>query len=166
LPVLSVEVETYIQELANSDPSELYTKVNADDFAMESDLNWIQKFYQDTFRLLRSGFFSLGSQTEANLIKRVWPCVDTCFDFSNIRCANGEKCSRASADAINKGRCMSDVGRQSSGRKMDYLFSTKKSELEIGCGECALVGGINTTKELVDAGFKMPKVMRDMANSI
>lgn len=87
LPVLSVEVETYIQELANSDPSELYTKVNADDFAMESDLNWIQKFYQDTFRLLRSGFFSLGSQTEANLIKRVWPCVDTCFDFSNIRCA-------------------------------------------------------------------------------
>lgn len=61
---------------------------------------------------------------------------------------------------------MSDVGRQSSGRKMDYLFSTKKSELEIGCGECALVGGINTTKELVDAGFKMPKVMRDMANSI
>lgn len=61
---------------------------------------------------------------------------------------------------------MSDVGRQSSGRKMDYLFSTKKSELEIGCGECALVGGINTTKELVDAGFKMPKVMRDMANII
>lgn len=61
---------------------------------------------------------------------------------------------------------MSDVGRQSLGRKMDYLFSTKKSELEIGCGECALVGGINTTKELVDAGFKMPKVMKDMANSI
>lgn len=49
---------------------------------------------------------------------------------------------------------------------MDYLFTTRKSEIEVGCGECALVGGVQTTKELVDTGFKMPKVMRDMANSI
>lgn len=45
---------------------------------------------------------------------------------------------------------------------MDYIFMTKIDDVEVGCGECALVGGINTTKELQDAGFKMPKVMRDM----
>ncbi|KAL9539473.1 hypothetical protein MBANPS3_010241 [Mucor bainieri] len=38
-----------------------------------------------------------------------------------------------------------------------------KTELELGCGECALVGGVNTTKEVVDTGFKLPKVMKDMA---
>lgn len=45
---------------------------------------------------------------------------------------------------------------------MDYLFKTKDGYKEIGCGECALVGGVHTTKEFQDAGFKMPKVMRDM----
>ncbi|KAL7322444.1 hypothetical protein PS15p_211443 [Mucor circinelloides] len=49
---------------------------------------------------------------------------------------------------------------------MDYLFTTKQIEYEIGCGECALVGGVNTTKEFQDAGFKMPKVMRDMMYKI
>lgn len=49
---------------------------------------------------------------------------------------------------------------------MDYLFTAKTNGFEVGCGECALVGGVKTTKELVDAGLKMPKVMRDMANSI
>ncbi|CAO0792597.1 unnamed protein product [Mucor circinelloides] len=71
-------------------------------------------------------------------------------------------CSRSSADAGNRCRSLSDAGRQHSGRKMDYLFTTKQIEYEIGCGECALVGGVNTTKEFQDAGFKMPKVMRDM----
>ncbi|OAC98213.1 hypothetical protein MUCCIDRAFT_115737 [Mucor lusitanicus CBS 277.49] len=55
------------------------------------------------------------------------------------------------------------MGRQSPGRKMDYLFITKQTDFfEVGCGECALVGGVKTTKELVDAGFKMAKIMRDM----
>jgi len=59
-------------------------------------------------------------------------------------------------------RSVSGMSRQQSGRKMDYIFMTKIDDVEVGCGECALVGGINTTKELQDAGFKMPKVMRDM----
>lgn len=46
---------------------------------------------------------------------------------------------------------------------MDYLFTINDNVVEIGCGECALVGGVNTTKELCDASFKMPKVMKAMA---
>lgn len=63
---------------------------------------------------------------------------------------------------MNSVRSPSDMSRQQSGRKMDYIFMTKIDDMELGCGECALVGGINTTKEFQDAGFKMPKVMRDM----
>lgn len=55
----------------------------------------------------------------------------------------------------------------SSGRKMQYLFMAKQIErMELGCGECALVSGVKTTKELLDAGFKMPKMMREMAHRI
>jgi len=72
---------------------------------------------------------------------------------------SGERCSKPSADALNANRC-SLLSRQKSGRKMDHLFLYKNNEL--GCGECGLVGGVNTTKELSDANFKMPRVMRDM----
>ncbi|KAL7313706.1 hypothetical protein PS15m_007414 [Mucor circinelloides] len=79
---------------------------------------------------------------------------------------SGEKCSRASADAGNLNRSLTDISRQFSGRKMDYVFTTKKTEYEVGCSECALIGGVKTTKELYDSAFKMPKVMKDMAISI
>lgn len=79
---------------------------------------------------------------------------------------SGEKCSKASAGALNMNRSPSDFTRQQTGRKMDYLFKTKDSDVKVGCGECALVGGKNTTKEFQDAGFKMPKVMRDMMYKI
>ncbi|KAL7308350.1 hypothetical protein PS15m_011565 [Mucor circinelloides] len=94
--------------------------------------------------------------------KRMWSCVNKCFDFSTVRCITGEKCSKASADAANMTRSPSDFTCQQSGRKMDYLFKTRDNDVEIGCGECALVGGTKTTKEFRDVGFKMPKVMRDM----
>ncbi|KAL9547012.1 hypothetical protein PS6_007355 [Mucor atramentarius] len=139
LPDLPVDVKAYMDELTATPRSELFEK---------------------------SGFHRLTDVTEQGMGRRVWSCVDKCFDFSGIRCLTGEKCSKATADASNKDRCLSDVGRQSSGRKMDYLFTTKKTVFEVGCGECVLVGGIKTTKEFQDAGFKMPKLMRDMANSI
>ncbi|GAN11820.1 hypothetical protein MAM1_1042d11429 [Mucor ambiguus] len=59
-------------------------------------------------------------------------------------------------------RSPSDLSRQQSGTKMDLIFKTKFDDIKFGCGECALVGGVNTTKEFQDACFKMPKVMRDM----
>lgn len=64
---------------------------------------------------------------------------------------------------MNKDR-FSHLSRQKPGRKMDFLFLRQNNEL--GCGECGLVGGVNTTKELSDASFKMPKVMRDMLVSL
>ncbi|KAK4515316.1 Chitinase 2 [Mucor velutinosus] len=77
----------------------------------------------------------------------------SCFDFGNLECISGEKSSRASADASNSSRSLSDLTRQSTGRKMDYLFISKKIEYELGYGECALISGVNTTKELYDSCF-------------
>lgn len=49
---------------------------------------------------------------------------------------------------------------------MEFIFSGAKSGYELGCGECALTGGTNTTKELYDASYKLPLVMKEMAISL
>jgi len=101
------------------------------------------------------------------LLLNVLGKLELCFnEYLFIVLYSGEKCSKASADAANLNRSPSDFSRQQCGRKLDYLFKTKDSDVELGCGECALVGGVNTTKEFQDAGFKMPKVMRDMMYKI
>lgn len=82
---MSVEVETYLWQLQNVSPFELQKTVASGDHAIESDSYWIQKAYLDAFRLLKSGFIPLQSQTEGNIVKRVWPCLDTCFDFSTVK---------------------------------------------------------------------------------
>lgn len=85
MPVMSVEVEAYLKQLENMPATELQKKVDCGNFLLKSDNNWIQKAYQDTFRLLRSGFFPLHSQTEENIVKRVWSSLDACFDFSTVK---------------------------------------------------------------------------------
>ncbi|EPB80999.1 hypothetical protein HMPREF1544_12313 [Mucor circinelloides 1006PhL] len=166
LPDLPVDVKAYMDELTATPRSELFEKVNQAFHPANTDKYWIQDTYNNCARLAQSGFYPLNDVTEQGLGRRIWSCVDKCFDFSRIRCLTGEKCSKASADAANSVRSPSDFSRQQTGRKMDYLFKTKDSYKEIGCGECALVGGVNTTKKFQDAGFKMPKVMRDMLAKI
>ncbi|OAD04101.1 hypothetical protein MUCCIDRAFT_82041 [Mucor lusitanicus CBS 277.49] len=114
---LSLEYEHILKlDLGWSDPGyriPAYNKVENDCFRDESDCKWIQKSYRDTLRLLKSDFFPLHNQTEADLIKTVWCCLDSCLDFGNVQCIrftssfpesfdhsnSGEKCSGASAEA-------------------------------------------------------------------
>lgn len=86
IPDLSVEVDTYLNQLEDLDVSKLHERVDSGDFKMESDSKWIQKSYRDAFRLLKSDFFPIQNQTEGSVVKRVWSCVDTCYDFSTIKC--------------------------------------------------------------------------------
>ncbi|KAK4512003.1 uncharacterized protein ATC70_004002 [Mucor velutinosus] len=166
LPVLPSNVTTYMEELLNTPRDQLYTKVNEVTFAPNTHEYWIQDSYNNAIRLVQSGFFPLRDVTEQGMGRRMWSCVDKCFDFAAVRCVTREKCSKASTDAANSVRSPSDCSRQQTGRKMDYLFKIKESDIEISCGECALVGGVNTRKEFRDAGFKMPKVMKDMLGKI
>lgn len=48
MPSISVEIETYLQGMANLDPPGLYAKVDSDVFFGASHFNWIQKPYRDT----------------------------------------------------------------------------------------------------------------------
>ncbi|KAK4520018.1 Asparagine-rich protein (ARP protein) [Mucor velutinosus] len=162
LPDVPEDVQSYLNDLRSLTPEDLYGKVVCEKLPLQSDKKWVQDSFYQCIRLLDSGFFPMNKNvTEGGLVKRVWGCLDTCFDYSEISCISGEKCSKSSADALNASR--TDIMcRQSSGRKMDYVFLHEKSDLELGCGECALVGGVNTTKEMCDANFKMPKIMKDM----
>ncbi|KAK4520022.1 succinate--CoA ligase beta chain [Mucor velutinosus] len=85
MPVMSAEVESYIQALNTLNPSQLYAKVDSGVHDIASDSSWLQKSYRDAFRLLQSDFFPMESQTEGNVVKRVWSCLDSCFDFSTIK---------------------------------------------------------------------------------
>ncbi|KAL7315135.1 hypothetical protein PS15m_006626 [Mucor circinelloides] len=154
-------MQFYLNQLKDVEAQDLYEAVISKKFGLESNGKWVQDCFYDCIRLLRSDFFPLTNVSEAGIVKRMWSCLDACFDFSVIKCISGEKCSKSSADAINANRT-SILTRQSCGRKMDYLF-TASDYVEIGRGECALVGGVNTTKELCDASFKMAKVMKAMA---
>lgn len=85
LPAMSMEVEGYLQQLNTLDQDQLYEKIDSGVYEIASDSSWIQKAYRDAFRLLESRFFPIESQTEGNLVRRVWSCVDSCFDFSTIK---------------------------------------------------------------------------------
>ncbi|EPB81138.1 hypothetical protein HMPREF1544_12160 [Mucor circinelloides 1006PhL] len=135
LPVLPSDTSTYLDELKVTPKSMLHGKVNEGTFACNSDQKWIQDCYNACIRLVQSGFFPLRHVTEQGIGKRMWSCVDTCFEFSAVKCISGEKCSKASADAANLNRSFSNFSRQQCGRKMDYLFKTKDSDVElVGCG--------------------------------
>lgn len=85
LPAMSVEVETYLQELADLNLQQLYSKVDSGVYGLASDCSWLQKLYRDGIRLLQSDFFPLESQTEDNVVRRVWSCLDSCFDFITVK---------------------------------------------------------------------------------
>ncbi|KAL9548249.1 hypothetical protein MBANPS3_005776 [Mucor bainieri] len=154
------ELDTYLNQLESLSSEELYEKLVSEKLPLTSNDKWIQDSFYQCFRLLKSGFIPINGQSEGGLGKRMWSCLDQCFDFCQIDCKTGKKCSRSSADAMNAGRTNLQ-SRQATGRKMDYLFQYR-GNTEVGCGECGLAGGINSTKELYDAYFKLPKVMKDM----
>ncbi|KAF1799270.1 hypothetical protein FB192DRAFT_1385901 [Mucor lusitanicus] len=155
------ELDTYLNKLESLSSEELYEKLVSEKLPLASNDKWIQDSFYQCLRLLKSGFLPLvNGQSEGGLGKRMWSCIDPCFDFCQIDCKSGEKCSRSSADAMNAGRTNLQ-SRQATGRKMDYLFQYS-GKTEVGCGECGLAGGVNSTKELYDAYFKLPKVMKDM----
>jgi len=86
LPLLPSDTSAYLDELKVTPKSMLYGKVNEGFFASNSDQKWIQDCYNACFRLVESGFFPLRDVTEQGIGKRMWSCVDTCFDFSAVKC--------------------------------------------------------------------------------
>lgn len=86
LPLLPFDTSAYVDELKATPKSILYDKVNEGTYASNSGRKWIQVCYNACFRLVQSGFFPLRDVTEQGIGKRMWSCVDTCFDFSTSIC--------------------------------------------------------------------------------
>ncbi|GAN11802.1 hypothetical protein MAM1_0985d11403 [Mucor ambiguus] len=87
LPVLPSNVQVLLDDLKTTANSNLYNKVTQEIHASTSDEKWVQDAYNTCFRLIQSGVFPLSSDiTEQAIGKRMWSCLDACFDFSNIRC--------------------------------------------------------------------------------
>ncbi|KAL7319112.1 hypothetical protein PS15m_002282 [Mucor circinelloides] len=86
LPPVPGEVEAYLSELRGLCPRDLYTKVSSEELALNSDVKWVQDAFSQSIRLVQSVFFPVNNITEGGLVKRVWGCLDTCFDFSRITC--------------------------------------------------------------------------------
>lgn len=93
LPPVKEEVEKYLSELRGISRQELYTKISPEEIPLQADKKWVQDTFAQSVRLLRSGFVPIGGNvTEGGLLKRVWGCVDSCFDFSTITCIRYSSC--------------------------------------------------------------------------
>ncbi|KAL7309982.1 hypothetical protein PS15m_010796 [Mucor circinelloides] len=85
LPLLSSNLKSYIDQLVATPRSTLYETLNEVTHAPETDEHWIQDAYNNCFRSVGSGFFPLHDVTEQGIGKRMWSCVDKCFDYSSVR---------------------------------------------------------------------------------
>ncbi|KAL9559486.1 hypothetical protein MBANPS3_000402 [Mucor bainieri] len=63
-----------------------YKLVTTEELSIVSDEKWIQDAFSQAIRLIRSSFIpvSTSKTTEDGLLKRIWNCIDTCYDFSPI----------------------------------------------------------------------------------
>lgn len=83
---MSEEVECYLNELESLSSKDLYKRLSYEELPFNSDVKWIQDSLSQSLRLLKSGFLPANNITEGGLVKRVWCCLDACFDFSKIKC--------------------------------------------------------------------------------
>lgn len=86
LPLLPPNIIAFLDELKATPRDKLYEFLNGVNYAPHTDEHWIQSTYNDCFRLLRSGFFPLHGVTEQGIGKRMWSCLDKCFDYLAVRC--------------------------------------------------------------------------------
>ncbi|KAG0176659.1 hypothetical protein DFQ28_007060 [Apophysomyces sp. BC1034] len=90
-------------------------------------------------------------------LKRVWLCVDKCFD------SRGETASKATSERLNQNRAIpfiTGMERKCISAKIDLLFHNWTYEL--GVAEAKKVDDIHETGCLLDGGLKCPKELKDM----
>jgi hypothetical protein len=87
LPNLPNETQQFINTFKNiTSIEELLKKVNLttiDPIKNPSD-KWVQDSFYNCIKLFLSNYFPLSDQTEGDLLRRVWQCLDTVFDDSEI----------------------------------------------------------------------------------
>ncbi|KAI7873498.1 hypothetical protein K492DRAFT_200645 [Lichtheimia hyalospora FSU 10163] len=97
----------------------------------QPDLHWVHHSVLQALNLLFCKYLEK-DRTEADLLRRAWSFIDTCFDATNIDVISGEKSSKAASERFNQGRTLAAVDpmiQRKNGVKVDMLFPTARFEL-------------------------------------
>ncbi|KAI9311337.1 hypothetical protein BX666DRAFT_1997377 [Dichotomocladium elegans] len=102
----------------------------------QPDHHWVKRSIDDCLNVLRINFFGRKEITEQDYMKRVWICIDKCFDGTDITVTSGESACKAVSDRLNAQRtipCITSMERKYVGAKMDLLF--RNLDYELGVAE-------------------------------
>ncbi|KAG2225340.1 hypothetical protein INT45_005584 [Circinella minor] len=167
IPELPPHLEQFVESFEEKDTlDELYYHVRSFRFhpLNESVLHWMQIAVEEALMLLYHGYFTK-NRTEADIIRRAWGFMDSCFDSSKDIISNsGEKASRAASEAQNQNRSVGGVSnttRKKVGTKVDQLFAAPL--FEPGAMEAGAESDRSSSKSITELHLKCPKTLKDMA---
>ncbi|KAI9274533.1 hypothetical protein BDA99DRAFT_241974 [Phascolomyces articulosus] len=130
----------------------------------QADLYWAHKSVTEALDLFHYQWLPIDNKTtEADVIRRVFPFIEKCFDESVFRITSGEKASVSSSERKNANRSITGVkgiDRKDTGHKVDVIIS--HLDFEYGCAEAGLKGGSTSLKWINEASIKVPRLMKDM----
>ncbi|KAK4515609.1 uncharacterized protein ATC70_010560 [Mucor velutinosus] len=163
LPSLPTDIENFMNTIKDIDNLNALKDTISNHPQTNPDLEWVRSSMESCIKLFKHRYLPLADHSEADLLRRVWMFIDTCFDTSKIHCKGGEKSSLSSSAGRNIGRNIGSrqpISKKLCGRKVDLEF--KSADTEYGLAECSRYHSLNDTKQLMDGGFKMPKIMKEM----
>ncbi|KAI9490751.1 hypothetical protein BDB00DRAFT_768363, partial [Zychaea mexicana] len=167
IPELPAPLEQFVESFEGKETlDDLYYHVRSFRYHLvhESELHWMQLTVEEALMLLYHGYFEK-NRTEADLIRRAWTFMDSCFDSSEYIVSNsGEKASKATSEAQNKDRPVGgdkSITRKKVGTKVDQLFATPLFEL--GAMEAGAESDRSSSKSITELHMKCPKTLKDMA---
>ncbi|KAI9479511.1 hypothetical protein BDB00DRAFT_943432 [Zychaea mexicana] len=130
----------------------------------QAEVYWAHKAVMEALDLFNYEWLPMDERTtEADVVRRVFPFIEKCFDESAFTIISGEKASISSSERKNAAQCITGtetVDRKDTGHKVDVIISYR--DLEYGCAEAGLKGGSTSTKWINESDIKVSRLMKDM----
>ncbi|KAI7854018.1 hypothetical protein BDC45DRAFT_535895 [Circinella umbellata] len=130
----------------------------------QAEVYWAHKSVTEALDLFQYNWLPIEEKTtEADVVRRVFPFIEKCFDESIFRVISGEKASISPSERKNENRGIigtKAIERKDAGHKVDMIISYLN--FEYGCAEAGLKGGINSSKWINEANIRVPRLIRDM----
>ncbi|KAI8072483.1 hypothetical protein BC940DRAFT_292689 [Gongronella butleri] len=175
LPLMPTALRDYIATFNKATASEIRDAIDAPqpwqrqyDLKSHGDYDWARSSVYQMIREYEAGSFDRPHQ-ESWYLMHVWRFVDSAFDgVPEAEAVRGEAASHASSARKNKDRLPQD--RKRIGRKCDIIIRSADCNhstfKEYGAGETGPIVDMDGQKMRKEGGIKLPKVMRDMFNSL
>ncbi|KAI9259537.1 hypothetical protein BDA99DRAFT_95318 [Phascolomyces articulosus] len=151
----------------------------------EPDLHWIDSSISKVLDIMYYKYLAK-RRSESDLMKHIWVLIDTCFYASTIDAISGETSSKSTSNRVNHVQSTttdssspsssssapsssspppteslsSTMARKQIGNKTDIRFATEV--FEFGTVEAGKESNITSKKTIIESGFKIPKILKDM----